>query len=469
MTTRSIKKTNLSLGRAAIAALALAVSATGQAAPSAEELAKLGLEGTELTPAGAIRAGNAEGTIPAWKNEPIEVPAGFKEGSFHTDPFASDKILFTINGSNYEEHADKLTDGQKNMFKTYPDYYMNVYETRRTAVFKPYIYKAALENAPRAEVVKTPEGVVGFKNAIISWAFPIPKDGNEALMNQVTRPIQPWMDSWDNAAAVTTAGKYVVNKLSVQQHWKWSEPTNTIEDFDPAVDSMFYYQTITAPAKIAGQVVLANDPVHFMEKFRSAWVYSPGQRRVKRAPQIVYDNPLSASDGLATTDQKFGFNGPNDRFDWKLLGKREVYVPYNAYKLNSGDLKVSDMITPDGRLNQDLARYELHRVWAVEGTLREGTKHDYGRRVFYLDEDSWWIMLMDGYDRRDQSWRLQELHSLMWYDVGFLGSTLETFYDMQAGRMLAILLDNEDSAPDFSIRLKDDYFTASSIRRRGTR
>ena len=469
MTTRNIKISKSSLVRAAIATLTLAVSATAQAAPSAEDLAKLGLEGTELTPAGAIRAANAEGTIPAWKNEPIQVPAGFKAGSFHTDPFAGDKVLFTINASNYQDHADKLTEGQKGMFKTYPDYYMNIYQTRRTAVFKPYIYKAALENAPRAEVVKTPEGVVGFKNAIISWAFPIPKDGNEALMNQVTRPIQPWMESWDNAAAVTSTGKYVVNKLSVQQHWKWSEPTNTIEDFNPSVDSMFYYQTITAPAKIAGQVVLANDPVHFMDKFRSAWVYSPGQRRVKRAPQIVYDNPLSASDGLATTDQKFGFNGPNDRFDWKLLGRKEVYVPYNAYKLNSGDLKVSDMITKDARLNQDLARYELHRVWIVEGTLREGTKHDYGRRVFYLDEDSWWIMLMDGYDRRDQSWRLQELHSLMWYDVGFLGSTLETFYDMQAGRMLAILLDNEDSAPDFSIRLEDDYFTASSIRRRGTR
>ncbi|MBQ0720717.1 MAG: DUF1329 domain-containing protein [Gammaproteobacteria bacterium] len=469
MTTCSIKNSKFRLARVAAAALVMTVAATSYAAPSAEELAKLGLEGTELTPAGAIRAGNAEGTIPEWKNEPVQVPANFKSGTFHTDPFATDKVLFTINGSNYEEYADKLTEGQKSMFKTYPDYYMNVYQTRRSAVFKPYIYKAALENAPRAEVAVTPEGVVGFKNAVISWAFPIPKDGNEALMNQVTRPIQPWMDSWDNAAAVTTTGKYVVNKLSVQQHWKWSEPTNTIENFNPGVDSMFYYQTITAPAKIAGQVVLANDPVHFMDKFRSAWVYSPGQRRVKRAPQIVYDNPLSASDGLATTDQKFGFNGPNDRFNWKLLGRREIYIPYNAYKLNSGDIKVSEMITEDARLNQDLARYELHRVWVVEGTLREGTSHDYGRRVFYLDEDSWWITLMDGYDRRDASWRLQELHSIMWYDVGFLGSTLETFYDMQAGRMLAILLDNEDTAPDFSIRLNDDYFTASSIRRRGTR
>ncbi|MDX2425094.1 MAG: DUF1329 domain-containing protein, partial [Cycloclasticus sp.] len=427
MTTGSIKNSSVSkigFARAAVTALAVVAAASTYAALSADELAKLGLEGTELTPAGAIRAGNAEGTIPEWKNEPVQAPAGFKAGMFHPDPFAGDKVLFKITSANYQDYGDKLTDGQKNMFKTYSDYFMNIYQTRRSAVYKPYIYKAALENAPRAEVVVTPEGIVGFKNAIISWAFPIPKDGNEALMNQATRPIQPWMDSWDNAAAVTSGGAYVLNKLSVQQHWKWSEPTNTIETYNPAVDSMFYYQTITAPAKVAGQVVLANDPAHFMEKFRSAWVYSPGQRRVKRAPQIVYNNPLSASDGLATTDQKFGFNGPNDRFNWKLLGRREVYVPYNAYKLNSGDLKASDVITPGGRLNQDHARYELHRVWVLEGSLREGTTHDYGRRVFYLDEDSWWITLMDGYDRRNQIWRLQELHSLMWYDVGFVGSTL---------------------------------------------
>ena len=122
MTTRNIKNSKLRLARAAIATLTMAVATSSYAAPSAEELSKLGLEGTELTPAGAIRAGNAEGTIPAWKNEPIQVPAGFKTGSFHTDPFASDKVLFTINASNYQEYADKLTEGQKRMFTTYPDY-----------------------------------------------------------------------------------------------------------------------------------------------------------------------------------------------------------------------------------------------------------------------------------------------------------------------------------------------------------
>ena len=455
--------------RVAISTLTMAVVASGYAAVGSKDLSRLGVEGTELTPAGAIRAGNAKGTIPAWKSEPLKSPSGFKAGTFHSDPFANDKVQFTISSSNYLQYADNLTVGQKKMFESYPEYFMNVYQTRRSAAFKPYINNAALENAKKAESFKGKNGRLGFKDAIIAWAFPIPKNGDEAILNMVTRPQQPWIDSWDNVVAVTSSGDYELSKISVQQHAQWSEPDNTLENFDPAVDSYFYFQNIKSPASIAGQVIVANDPIHFVDKFRSAWVYNPGQRRVKRAPQIVHDNPMPATDGLATTDQKFGLNGPKDRFNYKLLGKREVYIPYNAYKVNSGDLRTEDIIKSNGRLNQNHTRYELHRVWIVEASLRPGYKHDYSKRVFYLDEDSWWITLMDGYDRDGDIWRLQEIHSLMWYDVGFIGSTLETQYDMKADRMLALNVDNEDDAPDFSVRLKKSYFTPSSIRRRGVR
>ena len=472
MVSSSIKKNKLNKSRmlrGTISTLALAVAASGYAAVGSEDFSRLGLEGTELTPVGAVRAGNAEGTIPAWKNTPIKAPSRFKPGTFHLDPFATDKVKFTISSSNYHQHTGKLTDGQVKMFEEYPDYFMNIYQTRRSAVYKPYVYKAALQNARKAESYKAKNGRLGFNNAVIAWAFPIPKNGDEAFLNQATRPRQPWIDSWDNTAAVTDGGDYVLNEISVQRHWTWSESGNTLANFDPGVDQMFYFQTIKSPAQAAGQVVVANDPVHFVDKFRSAWVYNPGQRRVKRAPQIVHDNPLTASDGLATTDQKFGFNGPKDRFNYKLLGKREIYIPYNSYKINSGDLKYEDVISQDGRLNQNHVRYELHRVWVVEASLRDGYRHDYSKRVFYLDEDSWAIALMDGYDRNNELWRLQEIHSLMWYDIGFLGSTLDVFYDLSANRMLAVYLDNEMDAPDFSVRLKKRYFTPASIRRRGVR
>ena len=430
--------------------------------------AKLGLENTELTPAGAVRAGNDEGTIPEWTNTPITPPSGYQAGTFHDDPFADDKVLFTVNGDNYKYYKDKLTAGQIRMFETYSDFYMNIYQTRRSAVFQPYIYDAALENASTAELVVSDKGIVAFQNARKSWAFPIPQNGNEAWMNQATRPTAPWLHFWETTLAVTSKGTYVENKRNIRKREKWSDPDLSDDEFDPADASLFYYQTVLSPAKYAGQVLLAKDPAHFMDKSRAAWTYNPGQRRVKRAPQIVYDAPLDSTDGLATSDQKWGFNGPNDRFDWKLVGKKEIYVPYNAYKIHDRAATPDKVITDQGRFNQEYARYELHRVWIIESTLKEGTNHQYGRRTFYLDEDSWWIMLVDCYDRRDDLWRYWESHDVMFYDIGFMNTTAEFQYDFNANRMVALMFD-KDNPPDVAWRAGDDYFTPANVRRFGLR
>ena len=469
---RVVKVLAIKVLRGGLGVLVAGLVAAGHvmAGISAEDRARIGLEGAELTPSGAIRAGNAEGTIPEFKYEPIVPPADFSTGEYHTDPFREDQVLFKITAQNFQEYAEKLSIGQQNMFKNYPDYYMNIYPTRRSAVFKPYIYEAALKNLDRAELVRTDVkmGIVGFKGARKAWAFPIPKNGDEAWMNQASRPVNTWMDSVETTIAVTSSGDYTVNKLSVQQHWMWSDPEISDEDFNPAQQGMLYNQVLVAPPKVAGQVVMARDPVVFTEVFRRAWAYSPGQRRVKRAPQIVYDNPLTASDGLATTDQGWGFNGPNDRFSYKLLGRKEVYVPYNPYKIHAKEATPDVVINDKGRINQEFLRYELHRVWVVEATLKEGTNHDYGKRVYYLDEDSWWIMLVDGYDRRGDIWRHWEDHHVFYYDTGFMNRTAEIQYDFNAHRMLYLGFD-KSKGPDFTWRAKSNYFTPSAVRRRGIR
>jgi len=464
-----MKKNTMKKSVVLASAFALA-GATGAALAkvSGDELAKLGVEGTELTPAGAIRAGNAEGTIPEWKNTPITTPASFKAGMYHPDPFADDKVLFKITASNYKEHAEKLTAGQQHMFETYPDFFMNIYPSRRTAVFNSYVNESAIKNAGQAEVALGSTGGLGYTNARAAWAFPIPKDGNEAFANNITRPQLPWLDSFQTTIPVTSSGDYVINKLEIQIGNQWSDSTVSDADFDQHVNGMRFYQTIIEPAKVAGQVVLVRDPHEFSEMRRKAWVYSPGQRRVKRAPQILYDNPLTASDGLATTDQKFGFNGPTDRFDWELIGRKEIYVPYNAYKLHAADATPDKVITETGRIDQDYSRYELHRVWEVKATLKEGTNHAYGHRTFFLDEDSWWIMLSDGYDRRGNIWRYWESHDVMYYDAAFMNTAAEIQYDMQAGRMIALGFD-KSKGPDLTWRAKDKYFTPSTVRRNGIR
>lgn len=452
-------------------ALSLFLALPGWAGLTPEELAKLGLHEGELTPAGAIRAGNADGSIPEWKFDPIKTPADFEPGTFHPDPFADDQILFTINAQNYKNYADKLTVGQQKMFETYSDYKMNVYPTRRSAVFPEYTYQAALENAARTEVYQASSGEVGVRNAVISWAFPIPKDGNEAMMNIVTRPQQPYQYYWDNTAAVASNGAYQVGKITIKAYRPYSLPENTVEDFDltEVGSGIHANQTVVSPAKSAGQVILAIDPIVYTENQRQAWLYNPGQRRVKRAPQIIHDFPSTGTDGLATTDQRWGWLSPNERYDWTLEGRQEIYIPYNSYRLNSPDVPIDDIITDEGRLNQDHARYELHRVWKLVGTLREDTSHVYSKRALYLDEDSWLPVIHDNYDLRGGLWRLFEQHPIVWYDVGFMSDALITQYDVTAGRMVVFGLDNDGPAVDFNWRPQPKEYTPGAIRRAGVR
>ncbi len=171
---------------------------------------------------------------------------------------------------------------------------------------------------------------------------------------------------------------------------------------------------------------------------------------------------------MRTTDQLDMFNGAVDRYDWKLVGKKELYVPYNSYKLHSDSLKYKDILTPL-HINPDHLRYELHRVWVVDATLKDGKRHIYKRRTFYVDEDSWQILVVDQYDNRDQLWRVSEGHVINYYDVPMLWSTLEVHTDLQAGRYLAFGLDNESSMYDFDIERTLNDYTPAALRRAGRR
>jgi hypothetical protein len=230
----------------------------------------------------------------------------------------------------------------------------------------------------------------------------------------------------------------------------------------------FFKQEVLAPARLAGGILLVHETLDQVKEPRSAWIYNPGQRRVRRAPQVAYDNPGTASDGLRTTDQFDMFSGATDRYDWKLVGKKELYVPYNSYKLHSNSLKYKDILTPM-HVNPEHLRYELHRVWVVEATVKEGARHIYKRRTFYLDEDSWQVLLVDQYDNRDQLWRVSEGHVINYYELPVLWTTLEVHTDLQAGRYLAIGLDNENKMYDFNISRTPEDYTPAALRTEGMR
>ncbi|WP_121359608.1 DUF1329 domain-containing protein, partial [Pseudomonas aeruginosa] len=101
--------------------LALSLLATQvMAAISADEAAKLG---TSLTPLGAEKAGNADGSIPAWDGGLATNAGSVDSRGFLANPYASEQPLFTITAQNVDQYKDKLTPGQLAMFKRYPDTY----------------------------------------------------------------------------------------------------------------------------------------------------------------------------------------------------------------------------------------------------------------------------------------------------------------------------------------------------------
>ncbi len=223
-----------------------------------------------------------------------------------------------------------------------------------------------------------------------------------------------------------------------------------------------------SPARLAGNVLLVHETLNQVAEQRQAWVYNPGQRRVRRAPNVAYDNPGTASDAQRTNDQLDMYNGAPDRYDWELVGRKEMYIPYNSYKLHSDALKHDDIVKP-GHVNPEHLRYELHRVWVVDATLKEGTSHIYTRRTFYVDEDSWQIAAVDMYDGRGQIWRFSEAHVINYYEMPMIWDTLQTHYDLQNGRYQAYGLNNEHEVDSFDVEVTVADYSPSALRRIGLR
>ncbi len=442
------------LVRAALVAAALSVAAAAQAKVTQAEADRLK---KDLTPMGAERAGSKDGQIPAWNGGLTTSPACYKgAGTRYCDPFAQDKPQFTITPANAQQYAARLSVGQMAMFQKYPSYKMNVYAARRSFANPQFIYDATYRNALNASLGGNGEALVG---AILGTPFPIPKDGYQPIWNHKVRYFGRSVQRWNNQFAVTTAGGYNQVKIREDVMFPYMRQGATPENINNVI--IYFLQIVTAPARLAGTITLVHETMDQIKEPRRAWQYNPGQRRLRRAPNVGYDNPGTAADGLRTNDQTNTFNGAMDRYTWKLVGKKDLYVPYNSFKLHSDQYQYAD-IMKKSHINQDLPRYELHRVWVVDSVTKPGTTHIYKRRTYYVDEDSWAILVVDIYDRRDQLWRFQEAHTAMAYDKPFLGPIGETIYDLQSNRYLAQAFNNEDPEnveKDFD----DDYFSPANV------
>jgi hypothetical protein len=412
----------------------------GRALPSLADGEPTRLGGTELTPLGALRAGNADGSIPPWSGGIQAWPAGYEPGDHHPDPFPQDRVLFSIDATNVEQYAERLSEGQRALLRAYSDSWrMNVYPTRRSASYPDWVYEAVKENARTARPIL--EGKGGVEGARVSSPFPIPQSGVEVVWNHNLRFRGIRVMRTHGAAAVTRGGRYRVVLREDDIAYPYAAPDDTAFRREHPNLLLALKTKTVQPALLSGNGGLVLEPIDQTLAPRKSWSYLRALRRVVRDPTISYDFPARNTDGLRTVDDFELFNGPPERFEWKLLGKKELYIPYNAYRLHDAGVDPDDLLR-QGHIEPELTRYELHRVWVVEGTLKPGMRHVYSRRVFYVDEDSWQIAVADSWDKEGQLWRVNEAHALNYYEVPVLWTTLEVFHDLRERRYLAEGIDN---------------------------
>ena len=446
-------------------ALALSLLASQvMAAVSADEAAQLG---TTLTPLGAEKAGNADGSIPAWTGGIGKDAGAVDAKGFLADPFANEKPLFTITAQNVDQYKDKLSDGQVAMLKRYPETYrIPVYPTHRTVTVPQAVQDAAKKSALYVQPINDGNGLAHFAESRY-YAFPIPKSGVEVIWNHVTRYRGGNLRRVITQATPQVNGSYTPIRFEEEVAVPQEMPDLPAAKGENVLT--FFKQQVTAPSRLAGNVLLVHETLDQVKEPRLAWIYNAGQRRVRRAPQVAYDGPGTAADGLRTSDNFDMFSGAPDRYDWKLVGKKEMYIPYNSYKLDSPSLKYDDVIKA-GHINQDLARYELHRVWHVVATLKPGERHIYAKRDFYIDEDTWQAAAIDHYDGRGTLWRVAEAHAEYYYDKQVPWYAVETLYDLLSGRYLALGMKNEEKQSyDFNYSASESDYTPAALRQAGVR
>lgn len=427
------------------------------AAVSADEAAKLQ---TTLTPLGAEKAGNKAGTIPAWTGGHKTAIPGDKAGGRRGDPFKDDKPLFTVTAKNLDQHADKLSDGVKAMFKKYPNSYrIDVYPTRRTAWAPDWVYANTAKNAVKGKLAgNIPDGIYG------GIPFPIPKSGEEVMWNHKLS----WRgSSWEvdvNQYQITGDGKVVLtNDAKLRQRMPYYFEDGSADGFDG------YFWEINLQSKgpplRAGESVVGRQNLD--EDKSAAYVYLAGQRRVRKLPNACCDTPTANTAGLMTFDELSVFSGKTTLFNWKLLGKKEMLVPYNQNRFLQA--KESDIIKAN-HLNPDHVRWELHRVWVVEASLAPGERHQAPKSVYYVDEDTWQAVLGDRWDANGQLWKTLWGFNYVMPDIG--GAVQQTFgyYDLLSGTgYVANVMNDKPYHQRASERWPTVIFTSNGLTSQGGR
>ena len=391
-----------------------------------------------MTAFGSEKAGNKEGTIPPYTGTGPKTPAGWAPKDTYQqrpDPYG-DKPLFSITAANAVQYADKL-DGVAEMFKRYPDFRMDIYPSHRDYAMPSRVTENTVRNATQCKAVDQELKLAGCYGGM---PFPIPKTGNQAMWNHMAG-YGVWTVKGRSEVIVKPEQGSAALAVQVEytNNWPGFDPANTAP---LAPDSMYYRYigTDEAPARLAGGRFMFLDPFDQIGIGRRAYLYSTGRRWVKLAANLAYDTPTPYGGGSATMDDQAVFMGAMDRFDFKLIGKKEKYIYYNNFQFNDRTAcSTEKFFLTNGFPNPDCVRWELHRVWVVEATLKPGAKlkpnfrHLYKKRIFYWDEDGFVIGSSESYNAKGKLIRYANTINRPYFEVPGVQATGTTYIDLESG------------------------------------
>lgn len=443
------------------AAMFAVVSATSvaQAAVDAQKAAELN---GVLTPLGGERAGNKDGSIPAWTGSQGVSASAAKVGDIPVQPFAGEKPLAQVTAKNLAQYADKLSEGTQALLKKYPDTFrVDIYPSHRTAAAPQYVYDNTLKNATQCKLDSGGKSLQGCYGGI---PFPIPQSGAEAIWNHLLRVESEATSvaNFKNIILTADGSRSLATMNDQANQYPYYYKDGTADKWS----GEYFLQrfSTTAPPFKAGESLVFRDSID-VSQARQAWQYLVGQRRVRRAPTVAYDTPDFVASGANYFDEVMGLMGQVDRYDWTLVGKREMYVPYNDNEIVTAS---PEEAYGKHHLNPDKVRWELHRVWEVKATVAAGKRHAVPMRRYYLDEDSWMVLLMDGYDSEGKLWRTTQVTPFVLPSVPMLGLKPAHIFNLQANTMSTTQSLN---GATFSIvpRKPETYFTGDSVAAEGVR
>lgn len=446
--------------------LAVTASSLAWAGATESEAARLG---GELTPVGAAKEASKDGSIPAWSGATAKPQGEWKFGKNRGDvwKYKDEKSTLTINATNADKHSDKLSPGQLAMLKQLKGYEMHVFPSHRECSYPDFVLSNTKSGATRSKIAA--DGWSLEDAALPGVPFPVPKSGVEVVWNYLMR-YQGVGIVWDNALATvsprpgTTEG--VSTRYNQATYFPWAKKGTTSPKDVNYVQQGFYY-AFQEPVALAGQSLVQS---YFMNKDAESFYYFTGQRRVRRLPNYAYDTPIIGFENQFPNDSIFLFYGNPDRFDWKLIGKKEMYVQYNNFKSIDAGVKQQGLEQP--YIDNDARRYELHRVWVVEATVKQGVRHSSPKKVFYFDEDTWLMVAGEDYDSKNQLWRHKESSVYPVWELGACSNTAMYFlHDFASGRYVTdsnVTNGGKDlrfyADPGDLPYFKDSFYTAENLR-----